>query len=610
MNIFPAPSSCRFSEDTIDCGNAEWIKISPDFSANLKRQLSELAQEFSSCFANGLKIIAGSPAMGNIFMTVSISGAGIKKQGYKLRTTQKGIVLDGVDEAGIFYGIQTLRQILKKYGSRPKAFAVSDHPDFSNRGVMLDVSRCKVPTMKNLFQLVDMFASMKLNQLQLYIEHTFAFSAHETVWRDASPFSAADIMELEAYCAERYMELVPNFNSFGHFERWLRHSEYKKYAECPDGFEHPWGGCSDHGSTLKPEKESLALLNSLYSEYLPNFSSKLFNVGCDETWELGLGRSKKLCETKGKTRVYLDFLLKIDELTRKHGRRMMFWGDIILHEPELIKELPKDVVALNWGYEANHPFKKQAKCFAEAGVPFYVCPGTSSWNSLTGRTQNCLENLANAAENGSRFGAEGFLNTDWGDGGHHQPQPVSYIGYAAGAAYSWSYKANKDTDMAAALNEMAFMDKTGITGHLFYDLGKALELMKARPANCSVFNKLLFWDMKEEPECMKETGKPELKKCIAKFEELIALASRARPESSDGKLVIDEFRHAAGMAKLSAQKAVAFLEKSDKLDSLRHDLERIISNHEKLWLARNKVGGLRESSGKLRDSMRAFENNK
>ena len=104
---------------------------------------------------------------------------------------------------------------------------------------MLDISRCKVPTLTTLKTLIEQFADLKYNQLQLYTEHTFAFTDHETVWRDASPLTASDILELQAHCQAHYIELVPNLNSFGHFERWLRHSEYRAYAECPDGFIHP-----------------------------------------------------------------------------------------------------------------------------------------------------------------------------------------------------------------------------------------------------------------------------------------------------------------------------------------------------------------------------------
>ena len=182
-------------------------------------------------------------------------------------------------------------------------------------------------------------------------------------------------------------------------------------------------------------------MRGLYDELLPNFSSEFFNVGCDETWDLGRGQSKKLCEAKGKGRVYLDFLKKIHREVSARDKKMMFWGDIILKYPKLIRELPKNIIALNWGYEANHPFEKEAAQFAKAKIPFYVCPGTSTWQTLIGKHDNALANLRAAAKAGKKFGAIGFLNTDWGDGGHPQPLAVSWPMFAAGAALAWNSKA-------------------------------------------------------------------------------------------------------------------------------------------------------------------------
>ena len=120
----------------------------------------------------------------------------------------------------------------------------------------------------------------------------------------------------------------------------------------------------------------------------------------------------------------------------------MFWGDIILQAPELIPELPQDSIALEWGYEHDHAFDERCAKFAEAGIPFYVCPGTSSWNAVAGRTDNALGNLRSAAENGLKHGAIGYLNTDWGDNGHWQYQSTAYLGYVYGAAVSWAVEAN------------------------------------------------------------------------------------------------------------------------------------------------------------------------
>src|SRR5690606_38528252 len=93
---------------------------------------------------------------------------------------------------------------------------LEDWPDFAQRGVMLDISRDKVPSLGTLRELVDSLARWKVNQVQLYMEHTFAYPGHDLVWKDASPLTGAEIRELDAWCAARHVELVPNQNSFGH----------------------------------------------------------------------------------------------------------------------------------------------------------------------------------------------------------------------------------------------------------------------------------------------------------------------------------------------------------------------------------------------------------
>ena len=191
---------------------------------------------------------------------------------------------------------------------------------------MHDISRGKVPTMETLYDLIDLLASWKVNQFQLYMEHTFAYQQHRPVWQNASPMTAEEILALDAYCRQRHIDLVPNQNSFGHMEHWFEQPQYRYLAEVDREFMVPWGVLHPP-STLSPAvPEALPFIEGLYAELLPNFTSKMFNVGCDETFELGLGRSKTLVEEKGKGRVYLDFLLKVRQLASAHERTMQFWG--------------------------------------------------------------------------------------------------------------------------------------------------------------------------------------------------------------------------------------------------------------------------------------------
>ncbi len=170
---------------------------------------------------------------------------------------------------------------------------------------------------------------------------------------------------------------------------------------------------------------------------------------------------------------------------------MMFWGDIIIQHPELISKLPDNVIALEWGYEADHPFEEHSRQFAESGIPFYVCPGISTWNSIAGRTDNALQNLMKAAEYGLINGALGYLITDWGDNGHWQQLPISYLGYMAGAGFSWAFQSNQEANIRKALNLFAFRDQSGVAGDLLFSLGNLYHEIGVTVHNASILFQVL-----------------------------------------------------------------------------------------------------------------------
>ncbi|HMB96300.1 MAG TPA: beta-N-acetylhexosaminidase, partial [Tepidisphaeraceae bacterium] len=462
------------------------------------------------------------------------------------------------------------------------------------------ISRDKVPTMPTLFAIIDQLAELKINQLQLYTEHTFAYRNHPIVWKDASPITADEIRRLDAYCRERFIDLVPNQNSFGHLERWFKHPQYRDLAEAPDGFTFPWGNRIESGFSLNPlDPRSIEFIESLYDELLPNFSSKLFNVGCDETFDIGQGRSKNEVAQHGRERVYLDFLLKIAEAVKRRGKTMMFWGDIILNQPQLLSELPRDTIALNWGYEADHPFEKETRAFRDAGLPFYVCPGTSSWCSITGRTDNAIANLKNAAEHGLKYGAIGYLNTDWGDRGHLQYWPISLLGIAAGAAYAWCYQANRNLSLIDALNLHIFRDRAKIMGQLVYDLGNVHQAMQQIKNGTA-----LFWTLIGDEQ--NKTAGTTLEEFIAaenRIDSAVAPLDRAQMNRADAELIRDELRNAAAMLKYACHRG-RHLRGDDRInrDSLLNEQKAIIASHRRLWLARNRPGGLIDSIARLKQS--------
>ena len=308
-------------------------------------------------------------------------------------------------------------------------------------------------------------------------------------------------------------------------------------------------------------------------------------------------------------RVYLEFLLKIHQLVQRHGRTMQFWGDIILHYPDLIPELPKDIIALEWGYEADHPFAKNGQKFAQAGVPYYVCPGTSSWNTIAGRTANALGNLCNAAESGGAHGAIGYLNTDWGDYGHWQHLPVSFLGYAYGAAVSWAAQANRDLDLPRALDLHAFQDAVGVMGRLAYDLGNTYREAGVLVPNASLLALLLLHS--DQP--LVEGDWPGLtveglERALEYVDRVMDPLSQARMTRPDAELIADEFRNAAALLRHACRLGIACLQTEsgeiasiplETRQALASELKEIVAEYRRLWLARNRPGGLADSVGQM-----------
>jgi hexosaminidase len=523
-----------------------------------------------------------------------IDRAVVQPQGYRISIAPKICRIVARDPAGIFYARQTLEQIRRQFPEAMPCLEIEDSPDFPVRGVMLDISRSKVPTMQTLFDLVDRLAQWKVNHLQLYIEHTFAYRGHEEVWRDASPITAEEIRQLDAFCKERFIELAANQNSFGHMERWLRHPRYLPLAEAPDGSETPWDFRWEGPFSLCPtDPRSLELLDDLYSQLLPNFSSRLFNVGCDETFDIGQGRSAEEVRRRGVHQVYVDFVNQVAELTARHGRRMLFWGDIILHEPQLIGQLPKNAIALDWGYEAEHPFDAETRQFKDSGMAFYVCPGTSSWTSIAGRTDNMLANQRAAATAGLAHGASGYLNTDWGDHGHLQYLPISYAGFAAGAAISWCLESNRGLPLARVLDIHAFEDEAGVMGTLACELGNVYKASGKPIHNRSpLFNILVPSSTHEDP--MEDVTREDLDAFMAAIDKAMGPLLSSRMRRADAKLIQDEFSNAAAMLKYACLKG-----RGDDAGEL---LEGIVKGHRVCWLARNRPGGMEEGIGKIRNS--------
>ena len=540
-------------------------------------------------------------------------------EAYRIAVDADAAELVGSGAAGLRYAVETLAQLVSARGRVP-ACRIDDAPDFALRGVMLDVSRGKVPTAETLRGLVDLCVRLKQNALMLYVEHTFRFRRHPRIGAGWGPLDAQTLRELDADAAARHVELVPSLQALGHKDTILRIPRYAHLAETGSRW------------TLAPEEPgAIALLADLYDEYLPNFRSGLFNANCDEPYDLGRGRSADRARELGPGGLFLEHVRRVRDLASARGKRTLIWSDVVHAHPERIAEIDRDLVLLDWWYEAEHDYDR-VRLFSEQGIEFLVCPGTSTWNCLFPRIENSVENIRRYAAAGRRHGARGLLVTDWGDFGHPNLQGHSWYGYAWAAQQAWSGDARaRDFDRAFA--RQVFGDATGESARLTRELGGIHEAGFA-PMNASPLQ-LLFFDDLDRGYFVDGARDAELRRSLRRLERLRERLPRARDLFRRERLTWEETCLAADASQLACRKALlgrstlAWRRRPARLDArarrrLARELEALAREQRllgrrlrRLWLRRSRPEGfeltrrrLAASIASLRRAARALRANR
>jgi hypothetical protein len=440
MFLIPEPKQIKINKGNFILSRSTEIILDSlcdfkDFKA--ARMLQKEIEKLTGITVKVNKAFSANKPEGSIYLK-KCSGEGVKES-YTLDIKENGIELCGNDQAGLFYAIQTLTQIIRQQRIILDCVSIEDKPHFKDRGFFHDVTRGKVPTLQTLKELVDRLAFYKINQLQLYIEHTFAFKNFSEVWMGKSPITAEEILELDAYCAERNVELVPSLSTFGHLYEILITKSYSHLCELDNSEEQPftWYDRQMHHTLDVSNEESFEFVKSMLEEFIPLFSSNKFNICCDETFDIGKGKTKELAEKVGTSRLYVDFLNKIISFVKDFDKEILFWGDIIVKCPEYLKEIPKDVICINWAYNADVT-EDDTRTISESGIKQYVCPGVGGWNRLMNVFDNAFVNISKMINYGQKYNAIGVLNTDWGDYGHINLFANSIPGMIVGAELSWN----------------------------------------------------------------------------------------------------------------------------------------------------------------------------
>lgn len=432
MNIIPKPRRTVVTGGTAELSKIHWI-----FGERTDERV--INEAYSIC-----------PDSSDGFPVTIAAGEG-SSEAYEMNITPNGAELSSLGAPGAFYALQTLKQLRR--GGSVECGKISDAPDMKYRGFYHDVTRGRVPKLDTLKSLADKMAELKLNSLQLYIEHTFEFSEYEFCRDELGYLTKEEIRELDEYCNSKFIELVPSVSSFGHLYHLLQSDKYRHLSELPDyqPTRHYWAERMMH-HTINPElDESFELIKSMLDQYMEVSRSDKFNICCDETFDLGTGVNKG----KNKAELYVNFIKKIVGYLTSRGKTVMMWGDIILQHPEYINELPDNVIFLNWNYSPAPGAEQFEKIHAHNRAQI-VCPGTSAWNSFSEDVAAEEGNISALAEYAYKYGAEGLLNTNWGDYGNLASITMASYGLALGAAVSWRKGEKPSAQLRRDVSELMF----------------------------------------------------------------------------------------------------------------------------------------------------------
>ncbi len=404
-------------------------------------------------------------------------------EGYRLTIAEDGITIVGDGAAGAFYAIQSLRQLARENNGDIPCCFIEDAPDLSYRGFYHDISRGRVPTLKKLKEIADTLAFYKINSLQLYIEDAFTFRELEGIVSAENALTPEEIKELDAYCKDRFIDLVPSMSTFGHLFTLLQSDRYNHICELKGHkltrnywLERQW-----HHTVDVYNPETIKVIGSMLRQFIPLFSSKYFNICCDETIDLCNGTNKGL----DKGEAYFHHVEKLIDIVKSYGKTVMMWGDECMARPDMAKErLPEDIIVLNWCYR-REVAEWIPKMFWERGFSQISCTGTSAWDNFIENIHISTGNISSYAAHAKKYNSLGILNTNWGDFGHVCPFNCNLYGLLFGAEKSWNVDSVTDAEFESAATLLLYDTKN-------FNMAEVLRALAKAGSSCN-WSEFVIW---------------------------------------------------------------------------------------------------------------------
>ncbi len=598
-------------------GDIKFAKISADFNtaSNDTASLIELKNIFGNDLVHAsrtgreLSIVARiiTPGEGQVdhnFPAAIGDSVLANDEGYFLTITRHQIQIQANTKVGIFYAVTTLLQLIQKErgGYTLPVVSIADYPSMKMRGISDDISRGQISTQDNFKKIIRFLAMHRMNVYMPYIENLFDFKSYPDFSKGRAPLTSTEVSQLDEYGKLYHVQIIPIFETLGHMEDILQKPEFEQYAEFP-------GAASVNISS----DSTYAFMKTLLSEIAPAFSSRYFNMAADESFDVGLGQSKHLVDSLGIDQVHAQYYKKIYDLLKSLGKDVMMYGDIILKNPTILSEIPKDITIVDWEYGAAFDYPSVQK-FNDAGFKFIVSPAVWNFTGPFPNFYNSYINIEYFIREGYKAGAAGVVVSTWNDNGAAELRELNYPGYAWSSECAW----NQENPSMAGFEEIFFKQYFRTRS----DLPRIIYEMLS-----STSNQVSWYDFWRAPFIDKpEWGVPVRAASIeSSMPEVLSLIKEARGVVGTNEDILDLYELVVNINKFWADKVLAVNQiksvasdsslssskKSEKIlpitGSLLESLSKLKKDYTKLYLRTNRYPMLQLIESRFDDQEKDLE---
>ena len=398
------------------------------------------ARELSSCLSNVAREpirVSQGKASGTLIVLKRIGkvealplpgehpGPG-SREAYTLKVMPDGAEVQATSSAGLFYGVQTFCQLIE--GNAAEAVLpeveIRDWPSLAYRGTMVDMSHGPLPKEEEIKRQLDFLARWKANQYYLYSEDSIELDGYPLL-NPNGRLTKDEVRRIIAYARERHIDVVPNFDLYGHQHDLFR---IEKYSGLSD---------EQHGTEFDPSNPRVKpLLTDWISQFADLFPSAFVLIGLDETFQIEAAPPAQGTAATP-TELFVKQLTTVTRLFQERGKQVMAYDDIMVKYPQIIPALPRELIAVAWYYTPEDPtYKRWLGPLIANHVPHMVQPGVTSYNDITPDFDTTFQNIDTFLAAGRNSGALGLINSVWADDAQLFFR-TSLPGMAYGAAAAW-----------------------------------------------------------------------------------------------------------------------------------------------------------------------------